>query len=221
MRGSTPPIIEIEAVVFDYGAVLCHPPSEAQVSKFAALAGMPATRFRELYAQTRGPYDRGVISTEEYWLMFGQAAAREYSGDQIDLLAVMDQLVWSHLDHRMIDLAGRLHDRGIKTGILSNMQPDFRESLRSGVEWLEAFDVHIFSCDFKLIKPEPEIYQRLVEALGVPPQRTLFIDDMPVNIDAARQAGIEGVIYRSFDELADFLNPLFTTRHGDDTLESV
>jgi len=210
MNSNTTAITDLEAVIFDYGAVLCHPPADREIGDFAALAGVPEAEFRQLYARTRGPYDRGAISTEEYWRAFGRAAGLEYGEAQVRALAAMDLRVWGKLDQRMIDLAARLQKAGLKTGILSNMQPDLREIFRAEAEWLRHFDVHLFSCDIGWIKPEPEIYQHLLEAIAVPPQRIYFIDDMPVNIEAARRAGIEGMIYRSFDELADRLAPTIT-----------
>jgi putative hydrolase of the HAD superfamily len=207
-------MMDLEAVIFDYGAVLCYPPSDGEMGEFAALAGMPDAEFRQLYGKSRGPYDRGVISADQYWRTFGRAVGVTYNDAQVRALHAMDLRVWRRMDQRMIDLAARLQKAGVRTAILSNMQTDLREILRSEAEWLRHFDVHIFSCDLKLIKPEPEIYQRVLEALGVPPQRAFFIDDIPVNIEAARQAGIGGMVYRSFDELSDRLAPLIARCTG-------
>jgi len=205
---------DFEAVIFDYGGVLCHPPSDGEIREFAALAGIPDAGFRELYAKTRGRYDRGIISTGEYWRAFGRAAGLAYGEAQVRALAALDLRVWGRLDRRMIDLAARLQRSGVKTGILSNMHSALRGILRTEAPWLGHFDVHVFSCDVRLIKPEPEIYQFLLEAVGTPPQRVFFIDDVPVNIEAARRSGIEGLVYRSFDELSDRLAPLIASRGG-------
>lgn len=210
-------MMDFEAVIFDYGAVLCYPPSDGEMGEFAALAGLPDGEFRRLYGKSRGPYDRGDISADQYWRAFGRAAGITYNDTQVGALHAMDLRVWRRMDPRMIDLAARLQKAGVKTAILSNMQTELREILRSEAEWLRHFDVQIFSCDLKLIKPEPEIYQRALEALGVPPGRAFFIDDLPVNIEAARRAGIGGMVYRSFDEVSKRLAPLIAFRGNGNT----
>jgi len=202
MDSASPSLANLDAVVFDYGGVLCHTPPDAELREFAALAGLPEDRFRQLYGEMRGPYDRGVISTAQYWEALGRAAGLGYDADRIRALGAMDLRIWSRLDERMIALAARLRQAGLRTGILSNMHSDLREIFRREAAWLRHFDVQLFSCDFGLIKPEPAIYQRLLEALGVPAHRVFFIDDLPANIEAARQAGIGGMVYRSFEELS-------------------
>lgn len=200
--------LEFGAVVFDYGSVLCPPPPDRDIEAFAALAGLSAESFRELYEKTRSAYDRGTLSSNEYWLGFGKVAGHDYDEERIRALEDMDLSVWSILDQRMIEMAARLQKSNVKTAILSNMQPYLRDAFREK-DWLRHFDVQIFSCDLGLIKPEREIYQRLLDALEVPPQRVLFIDDLPKNIEAARKVGIHGIVYRSFDELDNWLKPLF------------
>jgi HAD superfamily hydrolase (TIGR01509 family) len=79
-------------------------------------------------------------------------------------------------------------------------------------EWLSHFDVRVFSCDYRLITPEPEIYQRLLHDLEVPAPQALFIDDLPVNIEAARTEGVAGLVYRTFDEVGDCLTRVVGAR---------
>jgi putative hydrolase of the HAD superfamily len=87
------------------------------------------------------------------------------------------------------------------------MPRDLRQIFRAEV-WLGDFDVHVFSSDIGLIKPEPGIYRELLDALKLPPQKVFFVDDVPANVEGARRAGIGGMVYRSFDELSDHLAPL-------------
>jgi len=51
-------------------------------------------------------------------------------------------------------------------------------------------DRYYFSDELGLVKPEPEIYQHVIRDLDVPPRRIAFFDDTPVNVRAAREAGI-------------------------------
>jgi putative hydrolase of the HAD superfamily len=45
-------------------------------------------------------------------------------------------------------------------------------------------------------KPEPEIYGITLERLGLPAEACIFLDDLEVNVQAAREAGMHGIVYR-------------------------
>ena len=67
------------------------------------------------------------------------------------------------------------------------------------------------ACDERVVKPEPEIYRRLLDRYSLDPAETLFIDDRPVNLEAARTFGISTFLFRhreaqrSCDELRKML----------------
>jgi len=51
-------------------------------------------------------------------------------------------------------------------------------------------DSYYFSDELRLVKPDPEIFEHVIRDLDVPPGRIAFFDDTPVNVEAAREAGI-------------------------------
>ena len=55
----------IDAVVFDYGGVLCHPPATSEIDGLALTFGLPRDKFWRMYGRLRGPYDRGSIDAGE------------------------------------------------------------------------------------------------------------------------------------------------------------
>lgn len=58
----------------------------------------------------------------------------------------------------------------------------------------------------RLIKPEPAIYVHHEKEFGLDPQKTLFIDDKPANIAAARDAGWHGIVFTDAKALRRELN---------------
>jgi len=198
----------IEAVVFDYGGVLCHPPATAEIDKLAAMFGLPRDKFWRMYGRLRGPYDRGVIDAREYWRTMAQCAGVLLSEAQLASLEVIDLAMWSGYNESMLALAAQLKEAGIKTGILSNMLTGMLEKLRAEVDWLPLFDVQVYSCDLGLAKPDEAIYARVIEELGVAPSRTLFVDDLAANVDGARRAGLQALIFESESQLRDCLAEL-------------
>jgi epoxide hydrolase-like predicted phosphatase len=62
---------------------------------------------------------------------------------------------------------------------------------------LDVFDVVIFSAEVRLAKPDPRIYQLMLDKLGVQAAEAIFIDDFQENIDAAQALGIHGVHFEN------------------------
>ena len=54
-------------------------------------------------------------------------------------------------------------------------------------------DEMIISAEEGIVKPDERIYQIALDKLGVEPEETVFLDDLRVNVEAARQLGIKAV----------------------------
>lgn len=59
----------------------------------------------------------------------------------------------------------------------------------------ELFDGLVVSSDVHLIKPDVKIYELLCETYGLIPQECIFVDDRPENVEAAKKAGMEGIVF--------------------------
>ena len=113
-------------------------------------------------------------------------------------------------DRRTRALVGDLKRVGYKLYVLSNMSREFIDFLRK-MPVYRCFDGEVISCEEQVVKPEPEIYRRLLDRYSLDPAETLFIDDRPVNLEAARTFGISTFLFRhreaqrSCDELRKML----------------
>jgi len=63
------------------------------------------------------------------------------------------------------------------------------------------FDGIVASCDIHLLKPDPAIYNHLLETYQLDPQETVFIDDQIENIEEAKKLGITAIQYRSTKQI--------------------
>ncbi len=95
---------------------------------------------------------------------------------------------------KMFDFIKQLKDNGYGIYLLSNASSDFHER-RSGIPALSLFDGVLISADYKLLKPEKEIYEALFEKFSLNPAECYFVDDVQKNIDGARAAGMDGHCY--------------------------
>jgi putative hydrolase of the HAD superfamily len=95
----------------------------------------------------------------------------------------------------------KLKQRGLLTGILSNMGDSVLVSMESTFDWLHRFDVLIWSYQLQMSKPEPAIYHHILKELGTRPEETLFIDDRPINVEAALALGMKAIQFSTVDQL--------------------
>jgi len=69
----------------------------------------------------------------------------------------------------------------------------------------EIFDVFISSCFVGLRKPEEGIYRLALEITQRPPEECLFVDDRPLNVDAAARLGMSVIRVESVQQLREEL----------------
>ncbi len=94
----------------------------------------------------------------------------------------------------MYELVKELKEAGYGIYLLSNA------SFRQHEYWpripvSEFFDGTFISCDHLLVKPQPEIYQKMLQTFGLRAEECVFIDDVPTNVEGATVCGISGIIF--------------------------
>lgn len=195
---------KIQAVLFDYGQVLSQGPNTAAWEQMRAVTGGSAETFHNAYWTPRHDYDRGTLSGTAYWhTVAGAAGHAGLSEDELQALYKSDLDLWTDLNQPMIAWAQQLQQRGVRTGILSNIGDRMETGIRERFDWIEAFDHCTWSHSLKMAKPEPEIYAHAAKGLGVPPQTVLFIDDREENIRGAQAAGMVGILYATHAKFLD------------------
>jgi len=84
-----------------------------------------------------------------------------------------------------------LRQRGLVTGLLTNNIAEAWPVVTDGLDVEKLFDVVVNSAFVGMRKPEERIYTHLLEKLEMEPENVLFLDDNPVNVDAARARGMQ------------------------------
>jgi putative hydrolase of the HAD superfamily len=198
----------IKAVILDYGQVLVRCPTAEEFGRMAEMFNVSFESFYELWEASRGPYDRGDLTAEEYWLKLAAETNSSINREQIEILRQVEIEIWAHADRDMLDWLSQLHAAGFKTGLLSNMPVDLMTYVLANFQWMENFDFKTFSCEVRLLKPDPAIYEHSLRGLGVAAAEALFVDDRESNIQAARTLGMRAIQFRSVRQLKDELAAL-------------
>jgi putative hydrolase of the HAD superfamily len=193
----------IKAVIFDFGGVLCFPPTDPQFESAARTCGLPVDDFLRAFWGTRPEYDAGLISAEEYWRGIARVAGREVDRAWIGDMVRLEIDFWSNYDGRVVAWVRELRAQGLRTGILSNLPQPLGRHLLADQQLLKHFDCRTFSYELELIKPDAAIYEDMIQGLGIAPEEGLFFDDRPENVEGARAVGLQAELFVSWENLIE------------------
>jgi putative hydrolase of the HAD superfamily len=198
----------ISAVILDYGQVLARCPTAEEFGRMAEMFNVSFELFYTLWEASRGPYDRGDLTAEEYWLKLAAHTNTSLDHRQIEILREVEVEIWAHPNPGMLDWVSQLHAAGLKTGLLSNMPWDLVRHVRTNCQWMENFTFKTLSAEVRLIKPDRAIYEHTLHGLGISAPEALFVDDRENNIRAARALGMHAIQFRSIAQLKHELEVL-------------
>ena len=175
---------------------------EQELYPYCAAKGVDRAAMDAGWKKYRYLWDGGFITFEElYGRIFADAGCPTPDAATLAELWEIDAVGWIRdLRPETLELMRRLKATGKKIGILSNMSPDYYERLYvpRAAAYRALADAEVISGLVNLYKPEKPIYDLTAERMGLPPDRLLFLDDTPSNVDAARRYGWQGEVYPSF-----------------------
>ena len=191
----------LHAVVFDYGMVLTGQPDPTAYAELLRITGLTPAQFEPRYWADRNAYDEGKLTGIAFWRKFLHDAGMPPNPEKAEELNRWDARYWTTENPAMLAWQLALQQRGLLTAILSNMGDNVLANVEREFNWIQRFDVLIWSFQLGIAKPDPAIYRHTLNKLSVRPQETLFIDDKQANIDAARTLGINAVLFLNKDRL--------------------
>ena len=92
-----------------------------------------------------------------------------------------------------VEILAELRDRGTPLYGLTNFSAETYPPAFERFEFLRWFDGILVSGEVGLIKPDPRIFELLIERFAIDPRRAVYIDDVETNVIAARPLGIHGI----------------------------
>jgi epoxide hydrolase-like predicted phosphatase len=108
-----------------------------------------------------------------------------------------------------IEILKELKEMGYKIYILSNYHKSAFEKTSMENEFFKLVDGRVISYEINCIKPEREIYDKLLKAYNLEADETLFIDDMKENIQGAEKLGIQTILFKDAAQLREELRELY------------
>jgi 2-haloacid dehalogenase len=96
-----------------------------------------------------------------------------------------------------VEILGRLRASGVRCYALTNMETETFPLRVKRFPFMSWFDGAVVSGFEGVVKPDPEIFRRLLERFDLTAESTLFVDDSESNVRAARELGIRAVLFES------------------------
>ncbi len=199
-------------VVFDFGGVLFrwHPASFlARVWPHrvgdADSGTAVAAEFFQNYTGDWGAFDQGLIDAATVTDRIATRTGWPHGEVAQVVRAVPDEL---QLLPGTVTLIQELKRAGHRLFYLSNMPEPYANHLERHYPLNEWFESGLFSGRVKQSKPSAEIYRLAIERFGVAPASCLFLDDHWANIEAARAAGWQALLFSDADAMRPQLQAL-------------
>lgn len=195
------PRIEPQALLLDFGSVIstslfeCHRETEE-------VLGLRAGSLTWL-----GPIDpstdtlwrsllRGEITERDYWATRASELGDALGEPAWDTATMLSRVRHTDPNHtvrpRIAQLMAATRAAGLRVGILSNeLELFYGPKFLSGMAVLRDLDAVVDATHTGILKPDLRAYQAAAEALALPPERILFVDDQFRNIAGAVTAGMQ------------------------------
>lgn len=192
------------AVLWDWGGVIQRTEDPAPRRALEAELGLPPGGLERAVFGSRvwDLASTGRCGADEAWAAI--AADLGIAPEGIDRF-VERFFAGDRVDEALVALIRRLRDARVRVGLLSNAPPGRAKGTPAAARWgMDGlFDVQVFSYQVGALKPDPRMYRAALQALGAAPKETLFIDDAPANVAAAKALGIDAVLFRGVPALLD------------------
>lgn len=179
----------IRAVAFDWGGVFTEGTFDASaIDALAVATDRPRAAIEGPYLALMAEFETGAFDLPTFHARLSQATGSDLPAERFEevfLGAVRERTA-------MFAVLGALPVEDYVVGVLSNNVPVLCDRVRDDPR-MQRVQHWLFSNEIGVRKPDPRAYRALSEALAVPPQETVFVDDARRNVDAARELGFKAI----------------------------
>ena len=189
----------IDTIVFDMGGVLIDFSAQLFTERLQVSGEDRALLERHVLRTTDWVrLDRGTITEAE-------VLARACANLPRRLHTAADYII-NHWNEPIVPIEGtaevvrQLKARGYALYLLSNAGVR-QHSYWNDIPGSECFSGTVISADLHLLKPEAAIYQALFDKFDLTPANCIFVDDLPLNVEAAQNAGMQGIVFYDAQQL--------------------
>jgi epoxide hydrolase-like predicted phosphatase len=199
--------MSIRAVFIDFGGVIMRTEDEGPRTRQAKRLGMTQRDLEKIIFESESSQraSKGEIPEEAHW----QAVAGVLGLSRQEADKIIDEFFsGDRVDAVLLDYLRSLRPEH-KVGLISNAWSGLRAFI-TRQKFEDIFDALIISAEVGVMKPQPRIYHLALESLGVRPEESLFVDDVLVNVEAARLLGMSAIHFTQPEKALEELKILLS-----------
>ena len=199
----------IKTVIFDMGGVILRTIDPAPRERMAERFGCSRAELEDFVfsSPTSVQSEIGQLDDIEHW----RVVLENFRQTGITPLeAYYEFFSGDEIDQDLINFASSLKKER-KIGLLSNAWVNARQRLGALYEFIDIFDVAIFSSEVGVRKPEKAIFDLMLAKLDAKPQEAIFIDDFAINFRGAEEAGLHSILFMNKIDTIREVNTLLTS----------
>lgn len=185
----------VKTILFDFGGVIIKTPNLKRLKRLKSLFGSGS--HPDVDAMLSNPNESqlvqdiclGKITEDQLWLLM---AEKWHVNPR--LMRRVKRCLFSKrsLNKPLVKFIGELQEN-YQTAILSNAGDQTRRVMEERLGLDRYVEEIIISAEEGVIKPDHRIFQIAMDRLNASPETSLFIDDYRVNVEAARDFGMNAV----------------------------
>lgn len=190
-------------VLFDLGNVLVQIHPEA-FGRTLGVSDDERQVYRPLVIAATRRYERGELTTDAFFENLGKIFGGRFGRSVLE--EAMRNVIGQPVPE-MPELLGKTASIA-DVALVSNTNEIHFEYCRRNFPFLSLIPRYFLSWKMKVLKPDSGYYAQVLHDLNLPPDRAVFIDDLPENIDGASKAGMIGIVFTGADDLNEKLKEL-------------
>ena len=196
---------EIKCVLFDIGGVLVDWHMSWITSEVSKRFGIEESLLGEAFSKYLHELDSGKIDEKIFWQKIADEVDSESLYNNTESLWDTYFRKNAKLNHDVTNLAKIIKSKSYMMGIVSNIE---QVTHRIVDEWniLDDFEHHFMSYQIGFSKPDPRIYKHVLSKLPFEANEMFFVDDKKSNVDAAKESGLNSVLFDGFSKLKKSLD---------------
>ena len=199
----------IRAVFFDFGGVIMRTEYQSPRQKLAERFNMDYDEMDKAVfgSDSARRASLGEITEAAHW----SAMLKRFKQPASEMQAFRDNFFGGDvIDHNLVEyirsLRGKFH-----TGLISNAWSGLREFITQK-NLIDLFDTVVISAEIGAVKPSAKIYEVALSQAKVGAGEAVFVDDMPINVEACKKVGMKGILFNDPQESLNRLNQLLKNK---------
>lgn len=190
----------IKLCIFDIGGVVCHDDTDI-IEKMNIFIGNPPNQpYLEMFPNFRTyfeAYEEGKIEEKDVWAAYEKETGKKMKDYGDTLFA---KYFFPTLHEPTVSIIKALKKMGIRVVAGTNVLPAHYDYHKKHGQY-DIFDKVYGSNIMHIRKPKVGFFTQILKEEGIEGKEAFFTDDMQINIDGAKDAGINAFLYKDEEKL--------------------